>query len=285
MKSHLVALAAPVLYLATLSTAPLTSAAANPPDSDAPEITATCLEDPSPENCCSPGQVETIGTIAADHFLFPPFGPTARCVFTLAGRDLISTGKNADFIAAGDDGDVVFAGAGNDAAVGGPGNDLIFGETGDDTAAGGRGSDILLGGPNNDVLLGGHDPDLLLGDGGADWIVPGPGADVAFGGEGADTVVVYDLCEIEHGEHLDGDRGVDTLILPVPVPAAKAAGIHFSDFEHIVVEPGSCSSECVPQPDCSGHGSCAEGSQPGEVRCECEPGWAGDHCEWCIGAP
>ena len=277
-------LSAALLWFAIV-TAPFATADAGPIGSDAAQISAPCREDPTPEHCCSPGQAQTLGTPDADHILFPPFGASPRCVFSLAGGDLISTGKGGDFIAAGGDGDIVFAGAGKDVMLGGPDNDLIFGEIGDDTAAGGMGSDILVGGPNNDVLLGGSDPDLLIGDGGADWIVPGPGADFVFGGASTDTVVVYDLCEIERGEHVDGGRGFDTLILPVPVPAAKAAGIHFADFEKIIIEPGSCQSECVPRPDCSGHGSCAEGPGPGDVHCECETGWVGDNCEWCIGAP
>ena len=64
----------PIAALAVCVTVP-TTANAKSSTSDAPEIPPACREDPTPTNCCSPGQTQTLGTPVADH-LFPPFDPT-----------------------------------------------------------------------------------------------------------------------------------------------------------------------------------------------------------------
>ncbi|HKJ23577.1 MAG TPA: hypothetical protein VKB65_02055, partial [Myxococcota bacterium] len=224
---------------------PLVLAIAAP--AGATSVADACLVSPTPEHCCHAGQTLVLGTPGPDLFVPRP-RPKALCVFAGGGDDQVLLGRGSDFTAAG---------PGRDFVLGGPGAEQILGEGGDDW---------LLGGP------------------GPDAIVPGPGSDVVFAGPGPDRVVVNDLCEVPGDELLVGGPGWDELSIPVPPHDAWAAGLHFFGFEHLAVEPRACFAECVEAPDCSGRGSCVEGDAPGEVACACEPGFAGEHCEWCIGA-
>jgi hypothetical protein len=264
---------APLLATAALSLLLTASARAT-------SLVEECLASPTTEHCCRPGQKLRLGTPAGELFL--PFPHPALCVFAAGGDDGVVLGS-AGFAAGGPGHDVVVGGPGADLILGQEGNDRLLAGAGNDVVVGGAGHDVLLGGPGNDRLEGNAGNDWLDGGPGSDRIVPGAGADVVFGGAGPDEVVVNDLCEVPGHEWLSGGPGADALSLPVPPDQAAAAGLHFTSFEHFTVEPRACHAECVEPPDCSGRGQCAEGAAPGEVTCACDPGWAGESCEWCIG--
>ncbi|GEM_PF-6063287 len=76
-----------------------------------------------------------------------------------------------------------------------------------------------------------------------------------------------------------GDGGsADVLITPVPVSQLQALGAAVTGFEQVQIVSNACGSACVTKPNCAGHGSCTEGTNPGEVKCACDPGWTGDDC-------
>jgi hypothetical protein len=85
---------------------------------------------------------------------------------------------------------------------------------------------------------------VLIGGDGDDWIgrswsrpnLPGPGADRVLAGPGDDRVVVYEACELQPSEILDGGAGADTLVIPVPLEALRARGVLVFGFENVVVD-------------------------------------------------
>ena len=91
----------------------------------------------------------------------------------------------------GDDDADVYIGTGKD--------DVMVSLGGNDTLSGGDGSDLLLGGEGNDVLSGGAGDDRLIG---------GLGTDTADYSDASSGVTI----NLENGEGLDGEGGVDTLI-------------------------------------------------------------------------
>ncbi len=222
-------------------------------------IPESCQDTPDTGLCCEAGQITIQGT-ALDDVLDQSGSTDAHCVFGLPGADQVSMGPA---------GGRALLGSGNDVFIGGAGADLVLAGAGNDTLSGGAGNDDLWGEEGDDVINGGA---------GDDFIVPGPGADVVDAGLGDDTVVIHHLCEVEAGERLDGSRGNDLLVIPVPIAELIAAGVTVDGFEQVVVEPDPCGSTCAEQPDCGEHGVCTAGPD-GEAACACDEGHTGPECD------
>jgi Ca2+-binding RTX toxin-like protein len=100
---------------------------------------------------------------------------------------------------------------------------------------GGTGSDVidqsfggtLYGGPGNDNIDGLFNTNIIY---------PGSGRDSVEGGPGDDTVIIYDVCELEPLETLDGGLGNDTLITPVSLLELGLRGVIVVGFNNIVVD-------------------------------------------------
>jgi len=135
-------------------------------------------------------------------------------------------------------------------------------------------SDTLMVGPGGYVI--GDSGDDTINAWGGGTVVPGPGMDTVAISSGG-TVRIFDTCETPAGENLDGG-GDGTLVTPVSVETLQSLGVIVSGFANIVIEQNSCLSLCVAKPDCSGHGTCAEGATAGEVQCNCDPGFSGPNC-------
>ena len=113
------------------------------------------------------------------------------------------------------------------------GNDIIdiIGVRPYNQARGGRGNDFINGSLKNDLIM------------------PGSGFDDVNAEAGDDTVVFFDVCEIERGGKVNGGRGNDTLILPVPAAIAQELGLEIVDFETIVVDTRrTAEADCTPDP-------------------------------------
>ncbi len=198
----------------------------------------------SPESCCPAGSVVLRGTAGSDRIKSK--APN-ECIIAQAGRDTVSrtaSGQSA-----------LLLGPGDDTAMDGPGDDFISGGPGDDTINAYGGTNLLFGGPGRDTLYAAN---------GTNHVVPGPGADVAALGNGDDTLYIFDLCEVERGETLNGGAGVDTLVTPVPLAELAALGVTVSGFETVLVQHNTCRSECVPKASCSVGDvrSCADAIRP-----------------------
>ena len=88
-------------------------------------------------------------------------------------------------------------------------NAEVFTGTGsDDVVVALGGDDILTGAGGDDLLLGGEGDDVLSGDAGDDRLIGGLGTDTADYSDAASGVTI----NLENGEGLDGDGGIDTLI-------------------------------------------------------------------------
>lgn len=165
------------------------------------------------------------------------------------GASLVSPRVGSSLLFGGPGDDQLFCQGAGDTAVGGEGNDQLFASTGDGAAvtlAGGLGNDVLFQtGQGPAALIGGDGDDWIAGGAGADLILPGSGADRVLAGPGDDRVVVYDACELQPGEILDGGAGEDTLVIPVPLEALRARGLLIFGFEKVVVDSSkSYLSEC-----------------------------------------
>jgi hypothetical protein len=130
-----------------------------------------------------------------------------------------------------------------------------------------------IGGPGNDSINA-YDHGVVVG---------GPGADV-ISVSGSGEVDIFDVCEVSPTESLFGG-GDGKLVTPVPVAQLQALGASVSGFSSVTLLKRSCSSACVPRPDCSGHGVCGEGPGAGQVVCICNPNFQGPHCETAIPTP
>jgi hypothetical protein len=147
------------------------------------------------------------------------------------------------------------------------------------------GSDTIAANTANHVVLAGAGDDTFQAANGDNHVVPGPGVDNVATGVGNDTIYVFDVCEVSAGDKIDAGTGDDTLITPVPLSQLQALGYMVTNVEHVVVQSNTCRSECGAKPDCSGHGSCAEGASAGEVVCKCDPGHFGAKCETSVVDP
>ncbi len=218
------------------------------------------------------------------------------CIVTLGGSDfVINKSRTAATILAGSGHDLVVAGKGDTLVAAGPGFDIVIGKHGNDEIYGQAHGDILYGGGGADTIVGGLGMEYLRGGGGADTIVPGPGRDTVNAGSGADTVIVYDVCELESGEVLNGGFGEnDTLVIPVDLATLQGLGVTATSFENVVVaadpEASQCSS-CVCKVDagnlecCSGNGACGTpvANEPNLVTCGCDASFGGPACSFTLG--
>lgn len=208
---------------------------------------------------------EIVGTPLNDDLRAKPHG---ACLVGLQGDDTLDGKNGGDWLVCGNGKDVCKGRAGDDVILGGPGDDDIDGSSGNDQLHGGDGADTINAGSHNDVVFGGAGNDWIqtlsgndrvIGGFGSDWIdgqahadviVPGPGPDEVHAGSGDDFVVIFDLCEVEPGEVLDGGPGHDTLVLPVELDQIMAAGATVVGFEEIAIDPTRrLLSECVDAPE------------------------------------
>ena len=86
--------------------------------------------------------------------------------------------------------------------------DVYIGTGDDDVMVSLGGSDVLSGADGSDLLLGGDGDDVLSGGAGDDRLIGGLGTDTADYSDASSGVTI----NLENGEGLDGDGGVDTLI-------------------------------------------------------------------------
>jgi RHS repeat-associated protein len=206
--------------------------------------------------------------------------PEACC--TTAWPTRLTNGP--DTYATSDPGSCVIALTGDDIVNDAGGSGTIFGGDGDDTLAsalpttlyGGNGNDHLTATAGPGSIIGGAGDDVISAAGGY-LVVPGPGRDSVTTDGNGNTVALFDTCELEPGESLSGGPG-DTLITPINLDELLSRGIGVTGFTNIVVAQNSCRSSCVAPPECSGHGSCIEGTTPGTVACLCSPGYSGAGC-------
>jgi hypothetical protein len=182
--------------------------------------------------CCKPGQQVITGNNWPNVYTLP--FPQSYCVFGKGGIDTIVTGLGADLLSGGNDNDVLTTGSANDVCVGGDGSDVITLPVGSGEAYGGNGNDVIeVTGAG--VIFGNAGNDEITGVLGSHQIYPGPGRDVVVAGPGDDAVHVYDACELQALEVLDGGLGFDTLYTPIPVSAMVAMGVVVIGFEQIIV--------------------------------------------------
>jgi hypothetical protein len=176
------------------------------------------------------------------------------------GNDTIWSGDYADFVWGQNGSDDLRLEYGDDYGNGGAGNDVIHGSRGNDELIGGTGDDALWGEEHDDLLIGGDGNDLLVGDSywlaspGNDVLIPGAGRDEVWGDSGDDTVIIYDVCELQWGEYLDGGPGYDTLISPIGLSELNARGVSAVNFESVQIDDSqpylaSCSGH-TPNPEC-----------------------------------
>lgn len=178
-------------------------------------------------------------------------------IYGQEGADILTAFAGDDFIDGGANGDTIYAGDGNDTLLGGPGADILAGDGDNDAIEGGSGGDTIAGGSGDDVVEGGAGNDIIDGNGGNDVLSGGAGRDTVNGGSGDDHVIVYDLCELESGEILNGGSGTDTLTIPVDLSIVVGMGVIVAGFENTVVQQSaSCTAGCI----------CGDGVAP-------PPGW------------
>ena len=229
----------------------------SPPTLDEVTLLSDCAA--SPDNCCPRGSTPKRLTDQPD---------TAQI---LEADQCVLAGKGADTLAIQVGGSsALHLGPGDDTAQSGSGDDLIMGGPGRDTIMAYGGTNLLFGGPGDDIISAAN---------GTNTVVPGPGLDIVALGTGDDTVYIFDECEVDAGETIDGGSGNDTLVIPVPLSEMEAAGLTVVNFENIIVERNGCRSECVSDKPACANGLCVEGAERGDLSCECGTYWTGDLCE------
>jgi hypothetical protein len=197
-------------------------------------------------DCCDAEQLLIEGTDGDDAIVRND--DAAYCVLGFGGDDLLRTKGGNDFLDGGPGDDTLHCGADVDVVLGGEGDDtLLLGP--------GLGTNLAFAGPGNDVVNGSQDADTVYlgpGDdianthGGDDVVYPGPGRDVVHTQGGNDTVIVYDVCELEPGEILNGGPGEDTLVIPIPLEEVEAMGVFVLSFETVIVDDSkTLLSECT----------------------------------------
>lgn len=222
--------------------------------------------------CCPPNVLLIEGSEGADDL---SGGGSEQCVVGLGGPDILEGGGAKDVL------------------MGGAGDDTLDAGGGDDVILAGAGDDQVDAGGSDDYIEGNAGDDAISGRGGEDVIVPGPGRDEVNAGGADDVVRVFDVCELEPGETLDGgsDSSGDTLYIPVPLAQAQAFGVTVENFETITQDTSQgevsqcdacgCEIDNGSKICCSGHGECAvdPAESPTEFICDCAPGFTGDFCE------
>lgn len=219
-------------------------------------------------------RTEADGSVSAPS---PPPIPRNAKDTQCVGFDCCPLGQNP--VVGTDDGEKLKGGSNDDCLHGLAGSDDLKGHHGADTLFGGGNDDKLQGGHDADAIFGGLGPDDLLGQAGDDILVGGPGVDTLNGGPGDDVFVIYDTCEIEAGESIQGSSGADTLISPLSLEDLEALGVSVQSVETIEVDTSiGFQSDCY-----CGHGQVEEINDVG-VTCACDPGWMGLKCDMCASA-
>ena len=157
------------------------------------------------------------------------------CVFGYGSVDTIVTGLGADFMSGGSSLDFLTSGSSGTVMVGRDGADVITLPISGGVVYGGSGDDVIeesFGG----VIYGNAGDDSIVGVFGVHEIHPGPGRDFVQAGPGDDTVVIFDECELEPFEVLDGSFGTDTLVTPLPVAELVARGVVVLGFNNVVID-------------------------------------------------
>jgi len=193
------------------------------------------VNDESSTLCCASGQTVSQGTAWPDLRWFPLTG--GYCVFGNGSVDTITTGPGADYLSGGSSGDYLNASGASSTVTGGTGNDTIDMSGGDSRAYGGAGNDSIdiVGGG---LAYGGAGDDAVTAFFGSHRIYPGPGRDNVLAGSSDDEVFIYDVCEVQPLEWLDGGLGGhDVLHTPVPLTELLARGAIVIGFEEIVINP------------------------------------------------
>jgi PKD repeat protein len=191
------------------------------------------VTDESSALCCATGQTISNGTALPDIRIFPFTG--GYCVFGKGSFDTIATGPGADYISGGASGDYLTSSGASSTVSGGAGNDNISCSGGDARVYGGAGDDDIdvTGGG---IVYGNAGNDTITALFGAHAIYPGPGRDFVEAGLFDDEVFIYDVCEVELFELIDGGLGGhDVLHSPVPIEELWARGAIIVGFEEVVV--------------------------------------------------
>lgn len=195
-------------------------------------ITVT-VDSSSSAACCPAGAALFEGNGLPNLFILPRAGN--KCVFGHGLWDAILTGAGTDYLSGGSSADFLESRGTNDILAGGSGRDLLVLPVGASGTIYGEGGDDALELTGTGVIVGGPGDDVLLGAFGGQAFTPGPGRDVVIAASGDDVVRIYDPCELEPFEVLDGGSGNDTLITPVPVVELLARGVIVVGFENIIV--------------------------------------------------
>lgn len=232
-RTRVLPLAAPVFAILACSSShepdPVDSTEVRLGAEDCPDDLEVALVTPGVPFVGSNGAECIVGTDEAD------------VIFGKGGNDFILGGGGDDSIDGGNGLDTIYGGAGNDHIEGGNAPDVLYGERGDDTISGDKGPDTLDGGPGDDILSGGN---------GADTLLPRAGRDEVAGDNGPDEIVVWNACEVEPGEVLDGGLGGDALVSPgaqqVQAAGANLAGI--TGFQHDDSQAGAADCVTVDEP-------------------------------------
>jgi hypothetical protein len=133
-----------------------------------------------------------------------------------------------------------------DVFYGTDGNDALVGTSKDDLFRAGFGNDNILGKSGDDIIYGSIGNDSIIARHGDDLIYPGQGVDIVDAGAGDDKVIILDLCEINEGKILDGGKGDDMLITPVPLAELQERGLTITNFEDIIINNTQmCESDCT----------------------------------------
>lgn len=192
----------------------------------------TVLESDTAAACCQPSQTLVLGNSWPNVFVLPL--PNEYCVFGRGGVDTIVTGLGPDLLSGGAALDYLTSGSALDVVLGRSGSDVLTLPVGNGTVYGGDGHDVIevTGGG---TIYGNRGDDAIVGAVGNHFIYPGPGRDSVETGVGNDTVTIFNECELEPFEVLDGGLGVDTLVTPLPVLDLIARGVVVLNFENVVV--------------------------------------------------
>ena len=194
--------------------------------------TVTVVEADTVAACC--GTKTVVEGNALANFIALPL-PFEYCAFGRGSFDTITGGLAPILLSGGDGNDLITGGSTNDVLLGRAGFDILRLPIGGGVIHGGAGDDVIdqsFGGS----LYGGPGDDNIDGLFNTNIIYPGSGRDSVEGGTGDDTVIIYDACELQPFEVLDGGLGNDTLITPVSLAQLALSGVIVVGFNNIVVD-------------------------------------------------
>ena len=196
--------------------------------------TITVIESDTAAACCA-----GISTAAVEGNALPNLyillGNARYCVFGRGGIDTLVAGAQPDLLSGGDALDFITGSNSGDVLLGREGPDSINMNAAGGTVYGGTGNDVIdqaFAG----TIYGNAGDDLIEGFTGSHTIYPGPGRDFVDAGPGDDTVVIYNECEVQALEVLDGGFGNDTLITPITIAELDARGVIVTGFNNVVID-------------------------------------------------